>query len=193
MKINSLGPTLLAESLCNEVFYPNLVKDDGDRNKCLHAYRGGEERQDTIHMQKPIIIRSHASWEHYWSISLLCEVNFSSLASENQSCPIWLLADQIWTTWLLVLRRGYAENYPSIPHHLLSNHSHSTSRLNQDGIEIMTFPTPHSYPNAKARHHPGLASLLWNISLLFSSFCSIWFRRMTSLQGSFPMPSVPAE
>lgn len=65
---------------------------------CLHAYRGGEERQDTIHTQKPIIIRLYASWEHYCSTSLLQEVNFSSIPSENQSCPIWLLTDQIWTT-----------------------------------------------------------------------------------------------
>lgn len=47
MKINSLGPTLLAESLCNEVFYSNLFKDDGDRNEyvpaCMYACRGGEE------------------------------------------------------------------------------------------------------------------------------------------------------
>lgn len=37
MKINSLGPTLMAESLCNEVFHSNLVKDDGDRNECMPA------------------------------------------------------------------------------------------------------------------------------------------------------------
>lgn len=56
---------------------------------CPHAYGGGEERQDSIHIQNTVILRLHASWEQHWSTSLVQEVN-----SESQSCSIWLLADQ---------------------------------------------------------------------------------------------------
>lgn len=52
---------------------------------------------------------------------------------------------------------------------------------------------PHSPFFFRHRSKTQLESLLRNISLSFSSFCSIRFRMVMPTQGSFPMPPVPAE
>lgn len=48
-------------------------------------------------------------------------------------------------------QKGEAENYSSILHHLLRNHSHSTASLYSDHTEIMAFLTPHSSSDTEAR------------------------------------------